>query len=100
MFSAARDGVLNAHGRPRKANRWIDPAFLTAKELAIRLGIELNTFRRMVAAGELPNGVAITGKKLKMWPLADVEGMKWIINARSRMKKQTPDEEEKDAGND
>jgi hypothetical protein len=38
------------------------PEFLTAKELASRLGLEVATFNRMVAIGDLPHGIDITGK--------------------------------------
>lgn len=75
----------------------MEPAFLTADEIAKRLGIETYTFRSLVAKGDLPQGVEITGKKLKMWPAEDVNGIQWMIKNRTRMRKSTADEEEAEA---
>ncbi len=71
--------------------------FLSAKEMATILGLEANLFKRMVAQGDIPQGIAITGKKLKMWPAEDVAGIAWLLKNRIRMRKSTPDEEENDS---
>lgn len=71
--------------------------FLSAKEIAARLGVEASTFMAMVAKGDLPQGIEITGKRMKMWPADDVAGIVWFIRNRSRMRKSTPDEEGKDS---
>ncbi len=68
------------------------PAFLTAKEVAALLGLEPYTFKAMVAKGDLPQPHTITGKRLKMWALSDIDGMVWLIQQRNRMRKSTPDE--------
>jgi len=70
------------------------PQFLTAKEVAVKLGLEPSTFASMVSKGDLPHGVEITGKKLKMWPSEDVAGIAWLLKCRSRMRKSTVDEAE------
>ncbi len=75
----------------------MDAAYLASKEIAARLGLEASTFSAMVAKGDLPQGIEITGKKLKMWPADDVIGIAWLLRNKSRMRKSTPDEEEKDA---
>ena len=74
-----------------------EPEYLSAKEIAGRLGLEHSTFLAMVAKSELPQGIEMTGKKLKMWPTEDVSGMAWMLKVKIRMRKSTPDEEEKDA---
>ncbi len=71
--------------------------FLSAKEIAAKLGLEASTFSAMVTKGYLPQGIEITGKKLKMWPAEDVAGIAWMLKNRSRMRKSTADEEEMDA---
>jgi predicted DNA-binding transcriptional regulator AlpA len=72
--------------------------FLSAKECASALGLEVKTFRAMVAIGDLPQPVPITGKRLKMWPAAEIEHMAWMISVCERFRRSTDDE--KDAAED
>lgn len=75
----------------------MEPQFFTAKEIAARLGMEASTFTKMVAKGDLPQGIEITGKKLKMWPYEDVPGIAWLLKIRGRMRKSSPEETDDDA---
>lgn len=72
--------------------------FLTAQEMAARLGLQVTTFKRLVATGVLPHAMAITGGKLKLYKRSEVPGMLWLLDlkAMDRLRKSTKDEEEAD----
>ena len=73
--------------------------FMRAEEIAARLGLETSTFLSMVAKGSLPQGMLVTGGKLKRWRKEDVAGIKYLLDCIgfARFRKSTPDEEDRDA---
>lgn len=73
------------------------PKYLTAKEVAVMLGLELSTFRKMVAKGALPQAYQV-GPNLRLWAKEDVKAMEWHLRNAPRFRKSTLDEEDKDAG--
>lgn len=76
--------------------------FLRDDEVAARVGLERATFRKMVAKGQLPQGLLITGGKLKRWRKEDVVAIKYILEfiGTNRLRKSTADEEESDSKDD
>lgn len=71
--------------------------YLSSEEIAMRLGLEESTFLKMVHAGKLPQGMLVTGGKLKKWKRADVAGIAYMLEVMAtRMRKSTDDEQEKD----
>jgi excisionase family DNA binding protein len=73
--------------------------FLTANEMADKLGLQVTTFKRLVATGVLPHAMPITGGKLKLYKRSEIAGMLWLIDLRAmnRLRKSTPNEIEADA---
>ncbi len=67
--------------------------FYTTKEVASELGLELSTFKKMVAIGQLPQPVQM-GKRLRMWTFDDIQAMAWLLVNVGRLRKSTEDEEE------
>ena len=72
------------------------PRFHSSKEVALQLGLEESTFKKMVASGQLPQAIQM-GKRLKMWAEEDIGVMAWLLTNAQRLRKSTPDEEEADA---
>lgn len=72
------------------------PEFIDADDVADRLGIAVHSFRKLVATGILPLAHSI-GPKTLYWSEEDVNGMAWVLKNLARFRKQTPEEEERDA---
>lgn len=67
--------------------------YLTAKEAAVALGLEIDMFRSLVSKGILPQPYTLTAR-LKMWANEDLPVMEWLLRCSVRLRKSTPDEEE------
>jgi len=70
--------------------------FYASKEVAAILGIEESTFKKMVTAGQLPQAIALS-KRMRMWTEKDIEACAWLLENAHRLRKSTPDEEERDS---
>ena len=79
-----------------------DKELLKAEELAEILGLELSTFRTLVAKGKIPHAIDVSGKGMQRWRRREIAGILYIleVTATGRIRLSTPEEAERDAARD
>ncbi len=72
--------------------------FLDAESMAVELGIPASTLKTLVKKGVLPQPVEITSGSKRMWTKRDIKGMAYMLEVigAKRVRKSTPDEEDRD----